>query len=267
VKRACAALAVLALGCKDKPQDTLQPAPVIVVPTSELAQPPAVAVASPIPSTSRQLIIGVIEDWSSTQGSLQLFTRSDAGWQLAGKQAPMTIGRNGAAWGLGLHPQTATKQEGDGKSPAGVFRIRGAYGYADKAPKGSKLPYTRADKLECVDDSASRHYTQIIDSAIETRDWKSSENMRGNHRLYTWVIDIAHNASAVPTGGSCIFFHVWGGPDAATEGCTSLEEPALVELMKQLDPAADPIYVLMPIAEYRALHATWGLPTVDRALR
>ena len=40
--------------------------------------------------------------------------------------APVSVGRNGAAWGLGLHaaqPQGPQKQEGDGRAPAGVFTL------------------------------------------------------------------------------------------------------------------------------------------------
>lgn len=265
MKLACAALAVLALGCErdEPPAAPAVQLPIIIVTKSEITYQGAIG--SPIPASSRQLILGVIDDWSSTRGSLQLFTRTEASaWQPVGTAVPMTIGRTGAAWGIGLHPQPATKREGDGKSPAGVFRVRNAYGYADKAPDGSKLPYTRADGLECVDDSASRHYTQILDGAVRTRDWTSSEQMRGKHRFYTWVIDIAHNANAMPKGGSCIFFHVWGGPDAATDGCTSMDESALVDLMKQLDPAADPVYVLLPRAEYEGLREAWGLPPMSR---
>jgi len=260
MNRACAALAVLALGCRRDETPAAPPVvPIISVTKPEITSP----IRSPIPGASKQMLVGVIEDWKSTKGSLQLFTRSAEDWQPVGNSVAITIGRNGAAWGIGLHPQAATKREGDGTSPAGVFRLRGAYGYADKAPDGSKLPYTRADKLECVDDAASRHYTQIVDGAITTRDWKSSEQMRGNHRFYTWVIDIAHNANAVPKGGSCIFFHVWGGTDSKTDGCTSMDEPALVELMKRLDPAADPLYVLLPRAEYESLQEAWGLPPMS----
>ena len=44
---------------------------------------------------------------------------------------PITIGRAGAAWGIGLHPQQLgpRKKEGDGRSPAGVFRIGDTEGF------------------------------------------------------------------------------------------------------------------------------------------
>jgi hypothetical protein len=232
---------------------------------------------NPIPATSRQLITAVIDDWRATHARVQLWTRADAktAWTAAGESWPAVIGKNGAAWGSGLHgaPGETTlhdgprivasapgKSEGDGKAPAGAFRLRGAYGYGRAAPAGTKLPYTPADKLECVDDTSSLHYTRILDGTKTERDWKSSEQMRRTDHLYTWVIDIAHNPGHAPGGGSCIFFHVWGGPDATTVGCTAMADDKLVALLKQLDPAVEPIYVLLPRAEYAALAPIWNLP-------
>lgn len=240
-------LAALA-ACNDK-----QPTP---APKQPAAPVPVVVADAPEPR--QQLITGVIDDWSSTQVELRLWTRlGSAPWQPVGEPWPAVIGRNGASAAYGDTPK---KREGDGTAPAGRFTLRGAYGYAPAPPTGTLLSYTPATSLECIDDPASAHYTRIVDGTKTPRDWTSSERMRLASNHYKWVIDIAHNASATPGRGSCIFFHVWAGPDDKTDGCTAMAEDTLVALLEQLDPAADPQYVLLPRAEYAALQAAWSLP-------
>jgi len=136
-------------------------------------------------------------------------------WQPIGPPWQAVLGRNGLV-------AEADKREGDGKSPAGTFHITHAYGYADTPPSDAELPYTPSRGLECVDDPRSSHYNQIVRSDVTPHDWTSSEQMRRSDALYTWVIEIAHNAAHTPERGSCIFLHVWGGPDPPTPGSPAL---------------------------------------------
>ncbi len=225
-----------------------------------------------IPASARQLITGVIADWRATRVTLQRWRRVDGAWRADGDAWPGVIGK-GAAWGSGLHGRGAPegidaaagprKQEGDGKSPAGAFALRGTYGYAARPPEGAVLPYTQvtSDWL-CIDDPRSQRYTQIVDRAHlpagAAVDWHSAEAMRRRDALYTRVIDIAHNPDAQTGDGSCIFFHVWRSARAATVGCTAMPEARLETLIAGLDPSA--VYVLLPRAAYDALAAPWGLP-------
>jgi zinc D-Ala-D-Ala dipeptidase len=138
-----------------------------------------------------------------------------------------------------------------------VFALRGAFGYAKTAT--SMLPYLAVtDDWECVDDPASKHYTAILDKRTTTVDWKSAEEMRRKDDLYKWGVDVAHNPGATAGGGSCIFLHVWRGPDSATVGCTAMAEQTLQTLIGKLDPST--VFVLLPAAEYAALAPAWGLP-------
>jgi L,D-peptidoglycan transpeptidase YkuD (ErfK/YbiS/YcfS/YnhG family) len=221
--------------------------------------------SSPSTIASDELLTAVIDDWGSTHATLRLWKR-DGTWKAVGEPWPATIGSAGAAWGAGLHGVGApagrsgpVKHEGDRKSPAGAFALRGAYGYAATPPPGSRLPYTQVDTpWECVDDPTSPHYAQIVDREHVEADWKSSEMMRRADALYTWVVDVAHNPARTPGAGSCIFLHVWHDSDAPTVGCTAMAEPQLARLLATLDPSAT--YVLLPRDEYRALAAPWGLP-------
>ncbi|MBZ0233219.1 MAG: hypothetical protein K8M05_12885 [Deltaproteobacteria bacterium] len=169
---------------------------------------------------------------------------------------------------IGLHGDGAPagrpgplKQEGDGKSPAGIFALGPAFGYAPAAPAGARIPYTPVDaRWRCVDDPTSAVYNRILDERTVTRDWSSAEDMRRADALYAWVVEVGHNRAAVPGGGSCIFLHVWGGPGDPTVGCTAMDHDVLASLLTTLDPAANPVLVQLPAAEYDALAPTWRLP-------
>lgn len=215
---------------------------------------------------ARELITAVTADWTSTKVELRRFRREGATWKPVGSEWPGVIGRSGAAWGSGVHGSGAPagrsgpiKREGDGKSPAGVFALGASYGYAKTAPSGTRISYTTVDDAwKCVDDPASKSYNRVLDRRTVDVDWRSAEDMRRADPLYTWVVDVAHNATRSPNAGSCIFLHVWGGADGATLGCTAMAEPVLADLIKTLDPSA--VFVLLPKAEYVALAPAWGLP-------
>ena len=248
------ALVVVALvACSDRKA----PSPPPAAATSVAVQPKPV-----IPKTTKQLVIAIIDDWSSKHARVSLWQRNEA-WQKL-DEWPATIGHRGAAWGIGLHPQREApiKKEGDGKSPAGVFALRSTYGYAGDAPKAWRMPYESAVDLECINDSSSEHYTKIVDRKQVPSDWQSAELMRRDDALYKWVVDIAHNPDAKPSAGSCIFLHVWGGPESPTDGCTAMDKKKLEALLAKLDPASQPLFVLLPRSEYRAVADAWGLPAL-----
>ena len=69
-----------------------------------------------------QLVLVTSADWNATGGELRRFEREGNGWKQVGDAVPVTLGRNGSGWGLGLNPQRGdgpVKREGDGKAPAG----------------------------------------------------------------------------------------------------------------------------------------------------
>jgi D-aminopeptidase len=225
------------------------------------------ATASPVPAESRQMVLSVSAGWDQTRALLQPYARSEAGapWDPVGPPIEASLGRTGMAWGRGLHPvglPGPEKREGDGKSPAGVFDLRIATGYAKTAPAGVRLPYREAtETLRCVDDSRSAHYNQLADEASTRKDWSSAEDMRRQDDLYRLVVWVAHNdAPVVPGGGSCIFLHLRSGPDSTTAGCTAFDAEPMDRLLRWLDPAARPVLVQLPDAEYRARAREWGLP-------
>jgi L,D-peptidoglycan transpeptidase YkuD (ErfK/YbiS/YcfS/YnhG family) len=223
-------------------------------------------------SNTQQLVLVAVPDWNSTQGTLRRYERgADGGWTPVGEAEPIVIGRSGAAWGVGLHDLPAgtdapVKREGDGRSPAGVFAIGEAFGYADTADTG--LRYAPMDAGDwCVDVPASPLYNRIVDTAEVGAEAVagSSEPMRrdlhadGDQR-YRLGFVIEHNARARPQAGSCIFAHLWKGPDSTTAGCTAMAPPTMQALLHWLDADRHPVFVLLPQAEYRRLWRAWRLP-------
>jgi len=225
------------------------------------------AVASPVPAESRQMVLSVSAGLDQTRALLQAYERATkhAPWAPVGAPIEASLGRTGLAWGRGLHPAGLPgpeKREGDGKSPAGAFDLRLVTGYGTAGPAGTRMPYRQATAtLRCVDDVRSAHYNQLADEAKTRKDWSSAEDMRRKDDRYRLLVWVGHNdAPVVPGGGSCIFLHLREGPGATTSGCTAFEPEPMERLLRWLDPAARPVLVQLPDAEYRALAPEWGLP-------
>ncbi len=246
------------------------------------------AAKSPL-TTSRQMIVVTTPDWNAVPGSLQRYERrtTRSAWQRVGAAIPIVVGRSGLAWGAGLHGDPVTlaqgadplKQEGDGKSPAGAFRLNAAFGYAPKGQAGRlKMPYVASTAtLQCVDDAQSAYYNRVVERASLRQsnrqpDWQSHEDMRRKDELYRWGVVVEHNAGGVGQSsmkakpkakagrGSCIFLHIWSGPNSSTSGCTALEAGLMEEVLRWLDVRQQPVLVQFPVSEYARLKAAWQLP-------
>jgi len=218
-----------------------------------------------------QAVVSVTADWDSTDAVLQRYERTSARapWRAVGAPWRGTVGRTGLAWGRGIGPAShgtgPVKHEGDGKAPAGIFRLGPAFGYAPAdSVEWIRLPYVHSlPSVKCVDDSRSRYYNRgLVDQdTVATPDWDSHEEMRlatGVYRLGIWV---SHNDSPPePGGGSCIFMHIWQGPGIPTVGCTAMEGADIEALLRWLDPRARPVLVQAPRAAYPAVAAALGLP-------
>lgn len=217
---------------------------------------------------ARQWIIVVTDGWEATQGSLSAFDSAAKHWEM--RDVPVAIGKRGAAWGRGLHPPQAgpQKQEGDGRSPAGMFAIGSAFGYASTT--ATRLAYHAMTEFDyCVDVDGSPYYNQIVDARNVGRDAvaKSTEPMRRDLHLrgdqrYALGFVIEHNPQAVRSGGSCIFAHLWQAPSQTTAGCTAMSQDIMTRLLAWLRADRQPTFVLLPRAEYERVRREWQLPDV-----
>ena len=233
--------------------------------------PPAPSAAAPL-DDARQLIVVTSADWDAPGARLQRFERDDGGrWRQVGAEVPVMLGRSGSAWGLGLHPPQAQgpqKREGDGRAPAGIFAIGPAFGYA--ATGIGALPYLPMQASHyCIDVPDSPLYNRIVDArdvgeaavAGSTEPMRLDLHKEGDIRYRRGFV-IEHNAGGVPGHGSCIFAHLLRRADETTAGCTAMDAAALDAVLRWLDPARTPRFVLLPDAEYARLAASWRLPAL-----
>jgi L,D-peptidoglycan transpeptidase YkuD (ErfK/YbiS/YcfS/YnhG family) len=227
-------------------------------------------------SDARQMVVVTTPGWNVDHGTLRTYARSADGWKEVGAPAPVTIGKAGAAWGLGLNAPRhdgPVKREGDLRSPAGVFDIGEAFGYAAKAD--TAMPYRALSATDyCVDVSGSPHYNRIVDAKVvgeqavagSTEPMRRDLHVHGDQR-YRQGFVIEHNPQQRAQGGSCIFAHLWKSPVDATTGCTAMDPSLMHRLLAWLRPDEHPVFVLLPMPAYQSLRDDWQLPSLDGAAR
>jgi L,D-peptidoglycan transpeptidase YkuD (ErfK/YbiS/YcfS/YnhG family) len=220
-------------------------------------------------SDALQAVVVTTRDWDSTRAEVRLWERSAPGgaWRPASSAMSAVVGRSGLGWGRGLMRVDAPgplKQEGDGRAPAGVFRLPFVFGYAPAAEVGwIRMPYRQSTEFSrCVDDSASIHYNRWVDvSTVQGGTWSSHELMRRSDELYRLGVWVDHNVDPARAGdGSCIFLHLWAGPEVPTVGCTAFAPESLERVLRWMDPAARPVLVQLPEEVYARHREAWGLP-------
>ena len=228
----------------------------------------AVPLQSGPPDQGGQMVLVVAKDWSTTSAIVYRLERGspEEPWRTFGSPMKAILGRAGLAWdeqagqATNGHP---FKQEGDGKSPAGIFHIGTIYGTVPAASPSVKklhLPYRQiTGDLECVDDVNSAQYNRMVErSRVPSPDWNSSERINSlTASVYRWLAVIDYNHNGTRRGaGSCIFLHVADGGGHPTAGCTALKEADLLELLEWIDPSKSPVMVQT---------AAEGLPGLKRS--
>lgn len=206
--------------------------------------------ANPL-SKSKQAIVVTTAKWSANHGVLQRYEKHSGKWKAVGKRLAVKVGKNGLAWGRGLHKipkgSKRIKREGDGRAPAGIFRL--PYAFGDKSFKIA-YPYRRmSSKHHCVDDSRSRYYNKVIDSSKSKKDYKSFERMKFASGLYSYGLFVDHNPKQISKAGSCIFLHIKKPSGKPTVGCTAMSKSEIKTLLRWLDPKKKPLLVQAPQSE------------------
>jgi L,D-peptidoglycan transpeptidase YkuD (ErfK/YbiS/YcfS/YnhG family) len=124
----------------------------------------------------------------------------------------------------------------------------------------------------CIDVNESPLYNRIVDSrnvgqpavAQSTEPMRRDLHANGDQR-YKLGFVIEHNPKHAATRGSCIFAHLWGSSGQTTAGCTAMDDAAMRGLMAWLDAKKQPVFVLLPQAEYERLKTSWRLPDIAQA--
>src|SRR5690606_25912412 len=105
---------------------------VAVVAQIKKPEPPAVKVPF---AESLQAVVVTTDAWLATTGKAQRYERKDprSKWRRVGDEFNVVVGRSGLAWAQDSAPESANsfKEEGDGKSPAGMFPLTYAFGKAE----------------------------------------------------------------------------------------------------------------------------------------
>lgn len=180
-----------------------------------------------------RLIIVTVPNMSSVKGTLHTFERrtpADATWQRSGPPEAAVVGSAGIGWAedysyLGKKDEPI-KREGDKRTPSGIFRVSGPFGFEPSKLKG----YTQLarDRSYCVDDPTSLLYGRIVDKSL-TKSVKSSEDMSAVPGLKRGMI-VDYPARRGAKAGSCIFLHVWDGDSAGTNARIGMPEDRLAVL-------------------------------------
>ncbi|MER5683191.1 hypothetical protein [Streptomyces sp. NPDC002205] len=182
---------------------------------------------SAIPAESRQALVVTGNSPHSSEATAVLYTRDDptVGWQPAAGPWPAHNA---------LHGWTDEHRVNDLRTPIGVYGLTAAGGLLE-AP-GTELPYVQSPAFTVSGEGFD------------------GESLEGS---FDYVIAIDYNrvpgASPLdptrPLGeerGGGIWLHVdHGGP---TQGCISLPEDRMEELLRILDPAKVPVIVMGDVA-------------------
>lgn len=225
---------------------------------------------------NQQMVLVLSSDWNANQGVLLRFQYKNRQWMPIGTSFPVSLGKNGAAWGEGIiHPiahNGIMKQEGDMRSPAGIFQIGYSFGYAKRL--NFNYPYKALTQDDyCIDNSQSPYYNQIIDhhqisfniAKDSTEPMRRDIHLNGD-QLYKLGFVLDYNPQNTPKLGSCIFVHLRTQINATTAGCTSMEEENMQKILSWLKQKYHPVFILLPIEGYQQQKQIWNLPNLRISL-
>jgi L,D-peptidoglycan transpeptidase YkuD (ErfK/YbiS/YcfS/YnhG family) len=200
---------------------------------------PASAVFAPDVGDAQQVVLVRTGNWSDTAATVEAFELKGGEWRRAIGPVAATIGRGGFS---------LNHREGDGSSPTGVFKLSFAYGLQPR-PSGVTFPYEKFSRDQWwVSDPESPLYNTLQSGPPAGR-WRESFGERLSDdqykTAYRELIKVDYNVEpVVPGAGSAIFMHVGG--TKPTSGCVALDEAALLQIMRWLNPDMAPRIVMGP---------------------
>lgn len=131
--------------------------------------------------------------------------------------------------------------EMDKCTPTGIYTLTEAFGI--NSNPGSGVTYRQLDGTEYwVDDENSQYYNTMQFGDPNGR-WSSAEKLTDYPGYYNYSLVIDYNRwPVVPGKSSAIFIHCDMG--IYTYGCVAIPQQNLVNLLKRLDPAKNPVVIL-----------------------
>jgi L,D-peptidoglycan transpeptidase YkuD (ErfK/YbiS/YcfS/YnhG family) len=149
----------------------------------------------------------------------------------------LVVGNLRLACAIGRSGLRAMKREGDGATPAGVFRLREAYYRADRIRRPrTVLPLKRTARCDgWCDAPGDRNYNRPVRHPYAA----SAERMWREDGLYDVVVVLDHNRRPRAHGlGSAIFMHVARAGYRPTEGCVALARRDLLLVLETIGRCA-----------------------------
>jgi len=170
-------------------------------------------------------VVGV----GGSSAKMDVWQRSNGGWQPVGVGIPAHIGENG---------MIAQSHDGNPATPIGVFTLPFAFG-TDPSPGGG-LQYVQVGQDHWWDgDPKSPTYNtmQVCKKGqcpFDTSPDGGTENL--DIPQYKHAVVMGVNSQRVPGNGGAFFLHTTdGGP---TAGCVAIDDPTLVKIIQWLRPGA-----------------------------
>ncbi|MFD0307981.1 hypothetical protein [Streptomyces sp. NPDC127119] len=179
-----------------------------------------------IPANSRQVVAVYGQGKDSAKSTIVLYTKSGSTWD----KTRSWEGHNGKkGW-------TTDHNEGDKRSPVGVFTLSDSGGVLDDP--GAKLPYTQSSGFQAPHYWAKSHWNDF-DYVIAID--------------YNRVKGTSPNDPTRPQGqskGGSIWLHMDHG--SGTSACVSLSKSGMQYLLRTLDPDRHPVVVMGDKADLKA---------------
>ena len=134
---------------------------------------------------------------------------------------------------IGKNGKTTKKNEGDNKTPKGIYTLGPLYYRKDRLPKIS----TKLKKIEIMknfgwcDDVKSKFYNKPIKTNINVR----HEKLYRNDKKYDLLIPIEYNFKKPKKNkGSAIFLHLTSNYQN-TQGCVAIKEKDMLILLNLIN--------------------------------
>ena len=134
---------------------------------------------------------------------------------------------------IGKNGKTTKKNEGDNKTPKGIYTLGPLYYRKDRLPKIS----TKLKKIEIMknfgwcDDVKSKFYNKPIKTNINVR----HEKLYRNDKKYDLLIPIKYNYKKPKKNkGSAIFLHLTSNYNK-TQGCVAIKEKDMLVLLNLIN--------------------------------
>lgn len=237
----------------------------VIALVSALLAAPAAAVPSFHPSRlasigdARQVIVVTAAGWRSTTATLRAYERGRTGtWSVVMEATPAYLGYGGLA------PE-ASRRQGTGTTPAGTFSVLRSFGRS--ADPGTRLPYRQVDRDDAwtYNPRVPATYNLFQDADVSWASYGNYVEMLWSYgRQYDYVAVLDYNLPggevtrdargvrrtsepANTRAGGGIFLHVSKGQPTA--GCIAIDRSRMRDLMRWLDPDADPVLVVGPLDE------------------